>query len=189
MHKHRVAMRPPATLRLHARVRCRTVQLCGISQRCAMLKRTRSVLFMAGVCGVLSGCGKASKTVYVLEEPQTVTLTPSASLSSVQQGADVVLHVERRTRGKWKQTPLEAVGPGQCWVYRPPPEVEAEVADKVEWQVIPEGAVSFNREYRLDHTKIATMRVPGTVTLTPRSAVPCEPDRVVEGPAISIEVS
>lgn len=127
--------------------------------------------------------------VYVLEEPQTVTLIPSASATNVRVGDTVVLHLERRVQGKWKAIPLESASPGQCWVYRPPVEVEPEAADSVEWDVLPEGAVAFNREYRMDHTKIATMQVQGTITLTPRTAVKCEPDRVVEGPSIQIEVS
>jgi hypothetical protein len=107
----------------------------------------------------------------------------------VQQGETVVLHVERRASGKWKQIPLNEVRSGQCWVYRPPAESEPEVADSVHWAVVPEGGVTLNREYRLDHTKIATMNVKGTITLTPFSTVKCEDDRVVEGPSIQIEVS
>jgi hypothetical protein len=127
--------------------------------------------------------------VYVLQGPQSVTLRPSASATSVQQGATVVLHLERHVQGQWKQVPLQEVRPGQCWVYRPPAQTELEAADSVEWQVVPEGAVSFSREFRMDHTKVATMQVKGTITLRPRTAVKCEPDRVVDGPAIQIEVS
>lgn len=118
-----------------------------------------------------------------------MTLTASASAPSVQQGETVVLRAERRASGKWKQIPLNEVRSGQCWVYVPPAELEASVADGVQWQVVPEGAVAFNPEIRMDHTKIATMNVKGTITLTPLSPVICEPDRVVEGPSIQIEVS
>ncbi len=74
-------------------------------------------------------------------------------------------------------------------MYRPPPESEAEVADNVHWRIVPENAVRFTAEVRMDHTRTARMLRKGTVTLTPRSAVACEKDRVVEGPSIQIEVT
>jgi hypothetical protein len=154
-----------------------------------MIVRLLSLLMIAGLLANLAGCKPRSALVYVLEEPQAVTLTTSASESSVQRGASVVLHVERRTTGKWKQIPLNEVRSGQCWVYQTPPESEPEVADSVHWEVAPENAVSFNQDLRLDHTKIATMKVNGAVTLTPTGLVKCEPERAVEGPAIRIEVS
>ena len=126
--------------------------------------------------------------VYVLQSPQTVTLKPSASAMKVQQGETVVLHLERRTSGKWKRISRDELRRGQCWQYQPPPESEAEVADKVEWEVVPEDAVRLNAEFRLDHTRIATMLVKGTIKLTPLSAVPCEPESGVAGPSIEIEV-
>jgi hypothetical protein len=147
------------------------------------------VLLMTVLLGGVAGCGRRGGLVYVLEEPQSVTLTASASPSSVQQGATVVLHVERRTSGKWKRIPLNEVRSGQCWVYQPPVELEPEVADSVEWEVAPENAVAFNREFRLDHTRIARMNLKGTITLTPISPVKCEEDRVVEGSSIQIEVT
>jgi len=154
-----------------------------------MTLRLLSLLMIAGLLASLVGCKQRSALVYVLEEPQSVTLTTSASASSVQRGASVVLHVARHTTGKWKQIPLNEVRPGQCWVYQTPPESEPEVADSVHWEVTPENAVSFNRDLRMDHTKIATLNVSGTITLAPAGLVKCEPDRAVEGPAIRIEVS
>jgi hypothetical protein len=146
-------------------------------------------LLISTLLAVVAGCEQRAPLVYALESPQSVTLTSSSSSLSVPQGETVVLRVERRTLGKWKQIPRNELKPGQCWLYRPPPEVESEVADNVEWEVVPENGVWFNREYRMDHTRIATMTVKGTIKLTPRSAVKCEPDRVVEGPSIQIEVS
>lgn len=154
-----------------------------------MIVRLLALLMIAGLLGSLAGCKQRSAMVYVLEEPQAVTLTPSASELTVQRGAAVVLRVERRTTGKWKAIPLNEVRSGECWVYQPPVQAEPEVADSVHWQVDPENAVSFNRDFRLDHTKIATMNVKGTITLTPIGLAKCEPDRAVEGPAIRIEVS
>ena len=137
----------------------------------------------------LAACAPKAAMVYVLESPQTVTLTPSASASSVRQGETVTLHVERRTIGKWKQIPRDQLSPGQCWVYRPPEAVEAEVADTVAWEAIPEGAIRFSAEVRMDHAKIATMVVKGSVKLTPIATLKCETDRVAEGPTIQIDVS
>jgi hypothetical protein len=154
-----------------------------------MIFRSISAFLAAALLGMITGCEQRSNLVYVLEEPQSVTLTASASALSVQRGETVVLRAERSASGKWKQIPLSEVRSGQCWVYMPPAELDIEVADGVHWEVMPEGAVAFNPEYRMDHTKIATMNVKGTITLKPLSPVKCEPDRVVEGPSIQIEVS
>ncbi|MFO7305395.1 MAG: hypothetical protein C0P74_007755 [Gammaproteobacteria bacterium] len=135
----------------------------------------------------LAACESKPKLVYVLEGSQSVTLIPSVSSDSVAEGESVVLSVERRTSGNWKQVPLNEVR-GRCWVYRPPPEVEPQVADTLRWIVEPEGAVWFPPEHRLDRTRVATMLVKGTVTLTPVSTVTCEEGRLVEGPPITIEV-
>lgn len=151
--------------------------------------RLLPLLVIPAVLVLSCGCGKQSPLVYVLESPQAMTLTPSASTSSVQQGETVVLHLERRTSGTWKQIPRDDLQPGQCWLYRPPPQREEEVADNVEWEVKPQNAVRFNTEFRMDHTRIATMMRKGSIELTPRSAVTCEKDRVVTGPSIRIQVS
>lgn len=151
--------------------------------------RHKAIVPMLALLGAMAGCEKSSKMVYVLEEPQDVTLVPSASATQVRRGETVVLSLERRIEGKWKQVPLESASPGQCWVYRPPASVEAQAADSVEWEVSPEGAIAFHPEYRMDHTKLATMQRAGTINLRPRTAVKCEPDRVVEGPVLQIEVT
>jgi hypothetical protein len=152
-----------------------------------LMRATLPILLMTAQLVVIAGCEQRAPMVYVLESPQSIELTASASPLSVRQGETVVLRVERRTSGKWKQIPRDELKAGQCWVYRPP--AESEVADNVQWEVVPEDAVQFNAEYRMDHTKAATMMAKGTITLTPRSAVKCEADRVVEGPPIQIEVS
>jgi hypothetical protein len=114
-------------------------------------------------------------------------LNASSSASIVQQGETVVLSVERRTSGNWKQVPVNQAR-GQCWFHVRPPVVESQVADSVQWAVDPENSVAFNAEYRFDHARIATMNVKGTIRLTPASEVPCEPDRMVEGPTLEIAV-
>lgn len=148
-----------------------------------------AVFFLSAGLAFCAGCKQQSPMVYVLASEQQVTLTPSASASSVKRGEQVVLHLQRRAVGEWKQIPRDRLTPGQCWLYTPPPEVEPEVADNVDWEVVPEEAVQFDGVFRLDHTRVATMMRTGTVVITPFSAVRCEKDRVVEGPALRIEVS
>jgi len=138
---------------------------------------------------LMAGCDQRGPTVYVLESPQTIVLTASASASKVQRGETVVLHVARRTTGKWKQIPRDQLVRGQCWVYRPPVEVEPEVARSIEWEVDPEGAVSFHKEYQLDGTRMATLPIKGKIKLTPLSGAVCEGDRGVAGQPIEIEVT
>lgn len=148
-------------------------------------KLARVGLLVSGA--LLGGCEPRENLVYVPDGPQTIELIPSASERSVEQGASIVLSVQRRTSGKWKQVPLSEAR-GKCWVYRPPPEYEPEVAHSLQWVVDPEGSVDFSREYRFDQARVATMPVKGTIRLTPLSEVTCEPDRKVEGPPLTIEV-
>jgi hypothetical protein len=152
-----------------------------------MVERTLTAFCGSVLLLAVAGCEQKPKLVYVPDGPQTVSLVSSASASSVKQGDTVVLSVERQRSSNWKQVPLNEVR-GQCWLHRPPPASEPEVADDVQWAVDPENSVTFNTEYRFDHTRIATMNLKGTVTLTPASTVPCEPDRLVQGPPIRIEV-
>ena len=148
----------------------------------------RSALFVVLFFALVAGCEQRSAMVYVLEGPQDVKLTSSASATKVKVGETVVLHVQRRVTGKWKQIPREELTQGQCWLYTPPPEVEEEVADNVEWDVYPDGAVEFDATFRMDHTRMATMRQKGRISLRPLTAVRCEKDRVEQGRAIQIEV-
>lgn len=134
------------------------------------------------------GCKQQAPLVYVLESPQEVTLTASASAVRVPRGETIVLHAQRRSVGKWKQIPRDQLTPGQCWLYRPPPQVEPEVADNVEWEIIPDRGIQLDPTFRMDHTRVARMAVAGKYTLTAYSAVTCEKDRVVQGPTIEIEV-
>ena len=153
------------------------------------LVRNALFAFLSAGLALATGCKGREPMVYVLASEQQVTLTPSASATRVKQGEQVTLHLQRRTVGEWKQIPRAQLTPGQCWLYTPPPQVEQEAADNVEWVVAPEDAVRFEGTFRMDHTHVVTMVRTGTITLTPFSAVRCEKDRVVEGPALEIEVS
>jgi hypothetical protein len=167
-------------------INSKLTRVAGLS---SATRATPPFLLVFALAAMLAGCEQRAPLVYVLESPQSITLRPSASRLSVRQGEAVVLHVERRTSGRWKQVARDQLGAGQCWVYRPPAEVDNEAADQVHWKVAPEHAVRFNTEYRMDHTRIATMMVKGAINLTPISAPVCEPDRNVEGPSLQIEVS
>ena len=148
-----------------------------------------SLLFVLGTTLAFAwGCKQQAPRVYVLESPQEVTLTVSASATRVPRGETVVLHAERRSVGKWKQIPRDQLTPGQCWLYRPPPQVEPEVADNVEWEIIPDRGIQLDPTFQMDHSRVALMAVPGKYTLTAYTAVTCEKDRVVQGPTIEIEV-
>ena len=137
----------------------------------------------------IAGCEQRGPTVYVLEGEQAVELKATATPSTVKQGETVVLHVEQRTTGNWKQIPRGELKPGQCWVYRPPVELEPEVAHSVQWEILPEGAVQFPQEYQLNQSRVATMMTRGTVKLTPIGKVKCEEGRSVIGPTVEIEVT
>lgn len=150
-----------------------------------MTRQSLFCLFLPLVA--LAGCEQKPKLVYVPDGPQTITLIPSASASSVRVGETVELSVERRTSGNWKQVPLSEAR-GQCWFHARPPELEPQVADSVRWIVEPENSVAFSTEYRFDHVRLATMHVRGTIKLTPVSPTVCESDRMVEGPPLEIEV-
>lgn len=152
--------------------------------------RSVSILLIPAVLGLVSGCGEQrGPNVYVLDGQQTVELKASASPMKVQPGGQVVLHVERRTTGPWKKISRNELAPGQCWVYRPPVEVEPEVAHSVQWEVVPENAVEFHAEYQLDQSRVATVHASGKVSLTPLDKVKCEEGRVVAGNTIEIDAS
>ena len=138
---------------------------------------------------LVSGCEQKQPMVYVLEGPQDVTLTASASATTVKVGETVVLHAKRRAVGKWKQIPRDQLTPGQCWLYTAPPETEEEVAGSIDWEVLPNSAVRFDNAVRMDQTRAATMLVRGRVTLRPLTTVRCEKDRIEEGSPIRFEVN
>ena len=150
----------------------------------------RSALSVVLLSSLAVGCKQQSPMVYVLEGPQDVTLTASASVTEAKAGDTVVLHAQRRVVGKWKQIPRDQLTPGQCWLYTPPPEMEEEVADNVEWEVEPEGAIRLDGTFRMDHTRVGTVVISrGRITVRPLTAVKCEKDRVEEGKPIRIQVA
>lgn len=149
----------------------------------------RSFVFaLALVIASALGCTEEPEFVYVLEAPQSVSLVAYASAARVFAGEPIVLHVQRRTSGVWKRIPMKSRAPDQCWMRRPPPESENEVADNVRWTVNPEGIARFNIDFRSDHTRQVWFSQAGKFTLTPSTAVWCE-RRSIAGPAVEIEVA
>lgn len=150
--------------------------------------RSVGKLLVPALLVVIAGCEQRGPMVYVLEGSQDVQLTATASATQVKRGEQVVLHVEQRTTGQWKQIPRNELTQGQCWVYRPPVEVEPDVAHSVQWEVVPENSVEFHQEFQLDKSRVATMVASGKVTLTPITKVKCEEGRTVYGTPVEIQV-
>lgn len=151
--------------------------------------RFAPMFLVPAVLALVAGCEQRGPFVYVLDGTQTVVLKATATATQVQLGEKVVLHVERQTTGNWQRVARGDLKPGQCWVYRPPVEVEPEVAQGVQWVVEPERAVEFHTDYQMDQSRVATMMTKGTIKLTPVAKVTCEEGREVEGTPIEIEVS
>ena len=135
-----------------------------------------------------AACQDEPRIVYVPATPPAVELMLGASAIEVAVGKPVVLHAERRYRGEWKQVERSSLGAGQCWLGRPPPDREPEVADNLHWRVSPEGAARFNVEYRNDRTRQVVFAEPGTFTLRATSVVYCGDD-VGAGPLVIKVVS
>lgn len=153
------------------------------------MSQRRSILVCTLLAALATGCDREPEFVYVLEAPQTVELFASASVTTVLAGKPVVLHAQRRTSGLWKRIRMKERAPDQCWVQRPPPQSEPEVADNLHWTVVPEGSARFNIDYRSDRTRLVTLPHAGQFTLTPTTAVWCEQGRSVAAPPIHIEVT
>lgn len=121
----------------------------------------------------VAGCQDEPRFVYVPASPPVVELLVSASATEVAVGAPIVLRAERRYRGEWRQVERASLRDGQCWLGRPPPEREPEVADNLHWQASPEGAAHFNVVYRQDRTREVTFSQAGTFLLHSTSVVYC----------------
>ena len=126
--------------------------------------------------------------MYVLEAPQKVELAASASSSRINAGDTAVLHVQRWTAGVWKRIRMRELSPGRCWMRRPPPKFEAEVADNVNWQVAPTTSARFSA-FRPDHTRLVLLPDTGVFTLTASTSVWCEPGRSVAEQSLKIQVT
>lgn len=140
------------------------------------------------VLALLSACERPPAYVYVLEAPQSIELAASASAQTVKVGAPVVLHAHRKTKGRWQRIPAKDLMAGQCWMTRPPPSEEREVADNVLWRVEPAGTAKFDTGSRADRTREVTFAEPGVYALRPSTGAWCEPGRQVAAAPIQVTV-
>lgn len=135
-----------------------------------------------------SACQPEPRFVYVPVLPPEVTLFARASDIEATAGTALVLYAERQYRGQWKRVERKALPDGQCWVVRPPPERESEVADNLHWQVTPQESVHFNTGMRSNHTREVTFERAGTYVLSATTAVWCGPVGGVTAAPITINV-
>ena len=136
----------------------------------------------------LSGCDQKPAFVFVLEAPQSIDVVASASARAVGVGEVIVLTAQRTTRGTWKRIASRDLKPDQCWMAALPPEHEAAVADNLHWVVDPQGAATFNTDFRPDHARTVVLSKEGVFTFTASTAVWCEP-RAVSAPPFHVEVT
>jgi len=127
----------------------------------------------------LPGCDRTPRFVYVLQAPQSVELSASASASTVTAGTPFVLHGSRTSHGVWKRIESKDLLPDQCWIAEIPPENEPEVADNLLWRVKPADGVKFNTDFRTNRTREVTVSNPGTYTFVSSSGPWCERGRTI----------
>ena len=147
------------------------------------------VVATLSLLAVLQGCDDGPpRLVYVLQAPQSVELTASASNIRVKSGTPFVLHATRKTQGDWKQIPSRDLASDQCWMAAVPKAEEPEVADNVLWRVEPALGVQFNADFRPNRTREVTVVHPGTYTFRASNGVWCEPGRTVSAAPFQVTV-
>lgn len=137
---------------------------------------------------VLSACSGEPELVFVPVSPPRIALSVSASAVDVVVGEKVVLKAERRYHAEWKQVHRKSLAPEQCWVVRPPPDVEPEVADNLSWQASVPTAARFNTSLRPDRAREVVFSEPGEFVLSSISAVWCGPPAGVRAADLTIRV-
>lgn len=145
-------------------------------------------IFLLIVVAVLSACQGEPRLVYVPSTEPEVELVVRVSATEVSVGEPVVLYAERRTGGEWKQVERKELANEQCWLRRPPPTQEQEVADNLRWDVLPPAGARFNTAFRADHTREVVFLEAGTFTLESSSTIWCRPGKVARGQPIKIVV-
>ena len=147
----------------------------------------KRIFLLACVIGLMA-CDTDPRVVFVpITEPQ-VELYVRASSVEVSVDEPVVLYAERWNRGEWKLVERKKLTHEQCWLRRPPPIQEKEVADNLRWEAFPSKGARFNTTFRADHTREVVFREPGTYILESSSQIWCVPDLVVKGKPIETVV-
>ena len=147
----------------------------------------RALSFLVVAC-LLCACETEPRFVYVLAGEPQVELLVSASETDARVGQGVILRAERTHRGDWKQVEKSTLPAEHCWLGKPPPDREPEVADNLRWEATPPGPAQFNVPYRTDRTREVVFTQPGTYTLESTSVVWCHPKNV-KGKTITVRVS
>jgi len=145
-------------------------------------------IVMVATAVALSACEAEPRLVYAPSTEPEVELLVRATANDVAVGEPVVLHAVRRNRGEWKRVERKDLAREQCWVRRPPPTDEEEVADNVRWEVRPPTGARFNTAFRPDHTREVVFSEAGTFTVESRSTIWCRPDKAARGQPIRIVV-
>jgi len=83
-------------------------------------------------CMALTGCDHEPSLVYVPAKPPEVIVEASVSAVDAVVGETLTLHARRFYRGEWEQVKRKSLPEGACWMRRPPPEREDEVADNIQ---------------------------------------------------------
>jgi len=145
-------------------------------------------ILLLTVVAVLSACQDEPRLVYVPSTEPEVDLLVRASATEVSVGEPVVLFAERQNRGEWKPVERRKLPNEQCWLRRPPPTQEKEVADNLRWEALPPKGVRFNATLRADHTREVVFLETGTVTLESSSAIWCRPGKVAKGQPLQVVI-
>lgn len=154
-----------------------------------MLNSWRNCFVVVPLVGaMLAGCDAEPVTVYVPAEPLHVTVRISVSGTKAVVGEELTLHAERLYAGAWKEVKRSSLPEDACWMRRPPPEKEDEVADNIRWIAEPEGSAKFNLGLRPDHTRTVVFAAPGTYRIRASSAVWCGPSVAAVPEALVVEI-
>jgi len=157
-------------------------------RRFGMHSSFASFAFLMVLLSALTGCDQMPEFVFILEFPQTVVLTTTASPLRVHIGDKVVLSAQRVTKGIWKRIPSKLLTPEQCWMAAIPPERESEVADNLHWVVNQSDSAKYNTDFRPDHTRAVTMSAAGMFSFSASTSIWCEPGRTITAPPLRVEV-
>jgi len=139
-------------------------------------------------CMALTGCDHEPSLVYVPAKPPEVIVEASVSAVDAVVGETLTLHARRFYRGEWEQVKRKSLPEGACWMRRPPPEREDEVADNIHWTVDPGEQAKFNLDFRSDHTRTVTFSAPGQYRISGSSSVWCGSPVSVEPESILVEI-
>ena len=161
----------------------------GVARKQAVMNVSRYLSAILSIsCIASTGCDHEPSLVYVPVKPPEVIVDASVSAVDAVVGEALTLHARRFYRGEWEQVKRKSLSEGACWMRRPPPESEDEVADNIHWTVDPGEQAKFNLNLRRDHTRTVTFSAPGQYRISGSSSVWCGSPVSVEPGTILVEV-